>query len=176
VLKPIALDDFFERVFVHCMTIWNLPGQSSLFTKDFIKRQFREATQRYLSQADIAATFDILGPVTAPLYIKLAIKITCDMIMIFQQLFWATPRRYILTRQDLEQQLNAFRGSEIRKTIHTLVDGNMAGLDYITSYRIDSILNTIKEVVNSGQRLVADKLHTEQNVDVDEISLPELPA
>jgi hypothetical protein len=170
------LADFFERAFHHCMAVWNLPGQSSLFTKDYIRDTFREATQSYSLGTDIAATLDLSGPLTAPLYVRLATKITCDLIMIFQQLFWATPRKYILTRRDLQHQLDIFRKSQVRCTIHTLVDGYIGIADYITAYQSDKIIEVIGKVVDASHILVADELRSKEKLDVDEVPLPELPA
>jgi len=158
------------------MAVWNLPGQSSLFTKDYIRDSFRDATQSYILSTDIAATFDLLsGPLTAPLYVRLATKITCDLIMIFQQLFWATPRKHILTRRDLQRQLDIFRQSRIRRTIHTLVDGYIGIAAYITAYQPDKIIEIIGKVVDASRILVADELRSKENLDVDEVPLPELP-
>lgn len=169
------LTDFFERAFHHCMAVWNLPGQSSLFTKDYIRYRFREATQSYIVSTDVAATLDLSGPLTAPLYVRLATKITCDLIMIFQQLFWATPRKHVLTRRDLQRQLDIFRQSKIRRTIHTLVDGYIGVTAYITAYQPNKIVEVIGKVVDASHILVADELRSKEKLEVDEVPLPELP-
>jgi len=169
------LADFFERAFHHCMAVWNLPGQSSLFTKDYIIESFREATQSYITITGIAATLDLSGPLTAPLYVRLATKITCDLIMIFQQLFWATPRKHILTRKDLQWQLDIFQQSKIRRTIHALVDGYIGATAYITAYQPEKINEIIGKVVDASHILIAEELRSKEKLDVDEVPLPELP-
>lgn len=169
------LADFFERAFHHCMAVWNLPGQSSLFTRDYIRESFREATQSYIVSTDIVATLDIAGPLTAPLYVRLATKITCDLIMIFQQLFWATPRKHILTRKDLQRQLDIYQQSKIRRTIHTLVDGSIGIAAYITVYQPDKIIDIIGKVVDASHILIANELRSKGKLDLDEVPLPELP-
>jgi hypothetical protein len=169
------LSGFFERIFHHCMAVWNLPGQSSLFTKDHIKASFREATQSYTVNTGIVATFDISGPVTAPLYVRLATKIACDLIMIFQQLFWATPRNAILTQRELGQQLQKYRASRVRQTIHIMVDGSIGIVDYVTAYQPDKVVDVIAKVVDAAQLIVAQEVLSKDNLNLDEVPLPELP-
>jgi hypothetical protein len=173
--KPLMLTEFFERTFHHCMAVWNLPGQSVLFTKDYIQERFREATQRYKLSTDIAASLDITGPVTVPLYVGLGTKIACDLIMIFQQLFWATPRKHILTRTDLERQLAIYRESKIRTTIHKLVDGYIKLPDYVTAYKPAKVIEIIGKVVEDSHKIIAEELRSKEQLDVDEVPLPELP-
>ncbi|KAH0555820.1 hypothetical protein GP486_006230 [Trichoglossum hirsutum] len=174
-LKPMTLTSHFERVFNHCMAIWNLPGQSILFTKDFIVQSFREAAQSYITRTDVAASFDLLGPLTAPLYIRLTLKVTCDLILIFQQLFWATPRKRILTKPDLDSQLRSYKGSRVRQRIHQLVDGSVGAFDIITSFQPEKLKQVIGNVVESGHVLVLEELRGKCAAEGREMPLAELP-
>jgi hypothetical protein len=171
----MALTGYFERVFNHCMTVWNLPGQSILFTKDFIVQSFREAAQSYITRTDVAASFDLLGPLTAPLYIRLTLKVTCDLILIFQQLFWATPRRRILTKLDLEAQLRSYKESRVRQRIHQLVDGSVGAFDIITSSQPEKLKQVIGDVVESGHVLVLEELRGKCAAEGGGMPLAELP-
>lgn len=173
--KAVVLDSYFERVFHHCMVIWNLPGQSVLFTKDYITRSFREATQSYTTRASAASIIDLVGPLTAPLYVRLTIKLICDLIIIFQQLFWATPRRQLLTRNDLEDQLVIYRNSSVRQSIHKLVDGSVGITDLVTSFSPTKLKQIVEEVVSAGHVLISEELRSSDTGETSEIPLAELP-
>ena len=157
------------------MVIWNLPGQSVLFTKDYITRSFREATQSYTTRVSAASIIDLVGPLTAPLYVRLTIKLICDLIIIFQQLFWATPRRQLLTRNDLEDQLVTYRNSPVRQSIHKLVDGSVGITDLVTSFSPTKLKQIVGEVVSAGHVLISEELRSSGTGETSEIPLAELP-
>ncbi|KAF2007591.1 hypothetical protein P154DRAFT_517259 [Amniculicola lignicola CBS 123094] len=174
--RGLQLSDFFESVFHHCCTVWNLPGQSVLFTKSHVQQMFREASQTYIGRMNIGALLDLLGFIDALLYIKVGIKIACDLIMIFQQLFWATPRRQKLSYTDLERELGLYKASEIRDSIHTLVDG------YVTTgncFSTQRVIQTIGGVVERGCGIlhnVTVRTHKKETVgSLDEPPFAELP-
>lgn len=156
------------------MTVWNLPGQSILFTKDFVQQSFREASQSYITVTTVGALIDIVGFLDAPLYVTLAVKIACDLIMIFQQLFWATPRRQKLSSKDLERELKCYKNSSVRASIHRLVEGH---INYVNSCSVQKLVAVLGKVVEDGHRLVhneASKSHKDL-VSIEEPPFPELP-
>lgn len=173
----MQLADFFKDTFTHCLMVWNLPGQSVLFAKDYIQTMFYEASQSYITAVKLSAVFDILGFLDAPRYIKFALQIACDLIMIFQQLFWATPRRHKLSRGDLRRELDNYRRSGIRDTIHRMVDGEV---HFGNSFQWKKLVGIIRVVVNDGSRILhAETVRSHKRGEVvsfDEPPFAELPA
>ncbi|KAF2269244.1 hypothetical protein CC78DRAFT_529466 [Lojkania enalia] len=174
--RGVQLGDFFEHTFHHCLTVWNLPGQSVLFTKDYVQQMFREASQSYIRRTNIAAAIDPLGPLDAPRYIKVGIQMACDLIMIFQQLFWATPRRQKLSFSDLRRELELYRESRIRETIHRGVEGEV---NLGSAFSVKKLVRVVRVVVEDGCGIAhseAVKNHKPGEVaSLDEPPFAELP-
>ncbi|ORX94108.1 hypothetical protein BCR34DRAFT_550496 [Clohesyomyces aquaticus] len=151
VFRGEALRKFFELTFHHCKTVWNLPGQSLLFTKDEIQQMFLDASQSSIRRTSLAASLGPLGPLDSPRYVKVGIQVACDLILIFQQLFWATPRRQKLNRGDLRRELDLYKESRIRDALHALVEG-MVG--YGNSFSTNKLIEIIGKVVEDGCRIL----------------------
>jgi hypothetical protein len=173
----MKLSDFFESTFHHCLTVWNLPGQTILFTQDYVQTMFHEASQSYIRFTNAVAAITPFGFLDAPRFIKLGLQIACDLIMIFQQLFWATPRRQKLSFGDLQRELNLYKDSGIRDSIHRMVEG---AVNYGNSFSAKKSIEVIRVVVNDGCKILhseAMKSHKRGEVaGFDEPPFAELPA
>ena len=175
--KPAVLSSHFERMFHHCMIVWNLPGQEAIFTHESIVSIFRESIQDYISLTALAAALDFAGPLTAPLYIRLMLKMACDLVLVFQQLFWTTTRQNMLRVSTLKRQLKMYQESNVRQSVHRLVDGSMGVLvDVIRAFQVREIQEIVERAVNSGQALVLEELKKKGITDGDGNPLAELPA
>ncbi|KAF2676225.1 hypothetical protein K458DRAFT_351997 [Lentithecium fluviatile CBS 122367] len=152
--RGAKLSDFFESTFHHCLTVWNLPGQTVLFTQDYVQNMFHEASQSYITFTTAVAAITPFGFLDAPRFIKLGIQIACDLIMMFQQLFWATPRRQKLSFGDLRRELDLYKDSGIRESIHRMVEG---AVNYGNSFSVKKCVGVIRVVVNDGCKI----LHSE---------------
>lgn len=138
---------------------------------------FREASQSYIRRTNLAAAVAPLGALDAPRFIKVGIQIVCDLIMIFQQLFWATPRRQKLSYGDLRRELDLYKGSGIRESIHRLVEG---AVNYGSSFSVKKLVGVIRVVVDDGCKILhseAVRSHKREEVrSFDEPPFAELPA
>jgi hypothetical protein len=139
-----------------CSLVWNIPGQDVLFIKGDIIERFRESVQSHIWRTAIVATFDIAGPTTAAVYIRLTLKMACDLILIFQTLFWATTRTKFLREDDLKAQLDQYKASNIRDVVHRLVEGSLGTLNVVKAFQENKIKEILGDVVQNGA------LHLEQ--------------
>ena len=158
------------------MTVWNLPGQETIFTHESIVSIFRDSMQSYISLTTLVASLDFSGPLTAPLYIRLMLKTACDMVLVFQQLFWTTTRRNRLGLPELEMQLKMYKESNVRQSVHRHVDGSMGVLDVIRAFKVKEIQEILGNAVNTGQRVVLEGLKKKGVTNGDGVPLAELPA
>jgi hypothetical protein len=158
------------------MTVWNLPGQETIFTRENITDIFRDSIQSYISLTNIAAIFDFTGPLTAPLYIRLTLKMAADLILVFQQLFWTSTRQKALRMSALYRQLWQYRESNVRETVHRLVDGSIGAFDIVRAFQISQIQGILRRVVEGGQGSVLEELRRQGATNGDGIPLVELPA
>lgn len=129
---------------------------------------FREASQNYIRRTEIRAAVTPLGFLDAPHYIKLGIQTACDLIMIFQQLFWATPRRQKLSRGDLRRELEQYKESRIRESIHRLVEGEV---NLGNCYNEKKLVKVIRVVVDDGCKILHSEA-SERNSDVGAFDEP----
>lgn len=144
------LTDLFKSMFHICSLVWNIPGQDVLFVKDDIIERFRDSVQSHIWQTNLAATFDFSGPTTAAVYIRLTLKMACDLVLIFQALFWATTRTKFLREQDLNMQLDQYKTSNVRDMVHRLIDGSIGALNVIKAYQEGKIKEILDDVVQNG--------------------------
>jgi len=151
-----VLTDHFKSTFHICSLVWNIPGQDVLFIKEDIYERFRDSVQSHIWRTAIAATLDIAGPMTAPVYIRLALKMACDLALIFQSLFWATTRTKYLREEDLKTQLDQYKTSNVRDVVHRLIDGSLGALNVVTAFQESKIKEILGDVVQNGA------LHLEQ--------------
>ena len=161
-LRGVVLSEHFKDMFYSCLTTWNLPGQSTVFTNQYVDNSFRRASQSRNVLTGIVATLDFTGPLTAPIYVRLVLKMAVDLILIFQLLFWhlRIKRQKVLTKDDLDQQLTKYKNSEIRTTVHGMIDGSVGALSFITAFSVSSVREILGRTVDNGQVLVREELRT----------------
>jgi hypothetical protein len=77
------------------------------------------------------------GPLTAALYVRICLKMACDLTLIFQQLTMMT--RWL---SDNDQ----------------LVDGNLGALDLRTAFDLKCVSDILRDVVQTGARELEEEL------------------
>ncbi|KAF8244432.1 hypothetical protein K440DRAFT_663467 [Wilcoxina mikolae CBS 423.85] len=159
-LRGVVLSEHFKDMFYSCLTIWNIPGQSLVFTNQYVDNSFRKASQSRNVLTGIVATLDFTGPLTAPIYVRLALKMAVDLILIFQLLFWhlRIKRQKALWKGDLDQQLAKYKNSEIRTTVHGMIDGSVGALSFVTAFSVSSVREILGRTVEHGQKLVREEI------------------
>jgi len=130
--------------------VWNIPGQDVLFLKEDITERFRDAVQSHIWRTNFVAAFDLSGPATAAMYIRLTLKMACDLVLIFQTLFWASMKTKFLREEDLEMQLDQYKMSNVRDMVHRLIDGSIRTFDVLKAYQESKIREILGAVVQNG--------------------------
>jgi len=144
------LSERFGEMFRLCSLVWNIRGQEVLFVRENIIDNFRDAIQSGRTRTNVLASMDVAGPLTAAVYVRLCLKMACDLVLIFQQLFWTTTCAKFLREDDLRITLEQYKTSKVKETVHKLVDGSINTVDFISAFSIDRIREIIQDVVQNG--------------------------
>jgi hypothetical protein len=170
----------FGEMFRLCSLIWNIHGLDRLLVNEDAIDRFKDAIHSDGLLIKMLAFTTPAGPLTAALYVRICLKMACDLMLIFQQLATATTARP-LTDDRLRQQLERYKASRVKQTVHQLVDGKLGALDLKTAFDLKCVSDILCDVVQTGARELEGELHPKrQNIErmrTDNVGLPiaELP-
>jgi hypothetical protein len=156
-LQGILLAHRFGELFRLCSLVWNIHGQEVLFVREDIIDCFRDSIQRDGHLAKIVAFSVPLGPLEAALYVRLCLKMACDLVLIFQRLFWAATRTKFLRENELRAALDWYKTGRLRSTVHKLIDGSLGAFDIVAALDLKKVTNILDDAVQVGAHALQEE-------------------
>jgi hypothetical protein len=147
----------FAEFFRLCSLVWNIHGQEALFVREDIIDCFRDAIQSEGHMTKVVAFTVPLGPLEAALYVRMCLKMACDLILIFQQLFWTSTSTKFLRENDLRRVLVSYKTGQLRTTMHHLIDGSLAAFDIVAALDLHQVMGILTETVQTGARALREE-------------------
>lgn len=155
-LQGIMLGHRFGEMFRLCSLVWNVHGLDRLLIREDIVDRFKDAIHSDGLLIKMLAFTQPAGPLTAALYVRICLKMACDLMLIFQQLTMTTTRW--LNDNDLSKQLEQYKASRVKQTVHQLVDGKLGALDLRTAFDLKCVSDILRDVVQTGARELEGEL------------------
>jgi hypothetical protein len=169
----------FGEMFRLCSLVWNVQGLDRLLINEDVIDRFKDAIHSDGLLIKMLAFTTPAGPLTAALYVRICLKMACDLMLIFQQL--TTTTRW-LGDDDLRQQLEQYKASRVKQTVHQLVDGKLGALDLRTAFDLKCVGDILRDVVQTGARELERELSPKPRnlervrTDSDRFPVAELPS
>jgi hypothetical protein len=154
-LQGIMLGHRFGEMFRLCSLVWNVRGLDRLLLQEDIIDRFKDAIHSDGLLIKMLAFTQPAGPLTAALYVRICLKMACDLMLIFQYL---TAKTRWLSENDLRRQLERYKTSRVKQTVHQLVDGKLGALDLRTAFDLKCVSDILRDVVQTGARELEGEL------------------